>query len=55
MKALITLLTAALAVSGCSSLTGPEDQDDAAQAAKAKQRLEAASPEIKPSTRLVGN
>ena len=55
MKALITLLTAALALTGCSSLTGPEDQDEAAQAAKAKQRLEAASPAIKLSTRLAGN
>ena len=42
MKSLITLLAAALALSGCSSLTGPEDRDEAAQAAKAgnKTRLE---------------
>lgn len=54
MKALITLLTAALALTGCNSATGPDDQDEAAQAAKAKRSLEAATV-AGPSTKLAGN
>lgn len=55
MKSLITLLTAALALSGCSSLTGPEDRDETAQAAKAKRSLEAATTVPGPSMKLSAN
>jgi hypothetical protein len=56
MKRIVALLTAALAVTGCGTLTGPEDADEAAQAARAKRSLEAAAdPHAAPSLRLSAN
>lgn len=54
MKKLIAVLATAIALSGCNSLTGPDDQEESAQAAKAKRNLEAATV-TGPSTRLAGN
>lgn len=55
MKKLIALVTTALALTGCgSSLTGPEE-NEAAEAAKARQSLEAATPQGGLSTKLAAN
>jgi PBP1b-binding outer membrane lipoprotein LpoB len=52
MKAIVTLLAAALTVTGCSNLTGP---DDAAARAAAKRKLEVASKVPEPSMKLAAN
>ncbi|MBK6488493.1 MAG: hypothetical protein IPF98_16940 [Gemmatimonadetes bacterium] len=55
MKGIFTLVVAALAVTGCSSLTGPSDADAAARAALAKHKLEVASKVSAPSKKLAAN
>lgn len=56
MKALIAVVTAVLALSGCgSSLTGPDERDEAAETARARQNLEAATPQSGPSLKLSAN
>ncbi len=56
MKKLIALVTAAVALTGCgSSLTGPQERDEAAEAARARQNLEAATPQGGLSTKLAAN
>jgi uncharacterized protein YceK len=57
MKALVTLLTATLALAGCTSVTGPDDTagERQAQAAAAKRSLEAASKDAGPSMKLAAN
>jgi hypothetical protein len=53
MKAIVTLLAAALTVTGCSNLTGPDDA--AARAAAARRKLEVASKVPEPSMKLSAN
>jgi PBP1b-binding outer membrane lipoprotein LpoB len=52
-KRVVALLAAAVAMSGCANLVGP--QDDEAQALQAKKSLEAASQANAPSFRLAAN
>lgn len=54
MKAFAALLTSALALSACSSITGPDARDDAERAAQARRNLEAVS-NTGPSMRLATN
>ena len=55
MKTLVKLVTAALALSACSSVTGPDERDAAARAARAKVDLESASKVSAPSAKLAAN
>ena len=55
MKAIVTLVATALAVTGCSSLTGPTDRDAAARDALAKRQLEVASKVPQVSGKLAAN
>ncbi|MGE0442145.1 MAG: hypothetical protein AB7L66_15070 [Gemmatimonadales bacterium] len=55
MKKLFALVAAAAALSGCGSPMGPQDQDEAAQAARARKNLEAAAPTDGPSLKLAAN
>ena len=54
-KTMVALITAALALTGCGNLTGPDERDAAANAAKAKQALEAGSQAAAISARLSSN
>ncbi len=55
MKTLIRVVTAALALSACSNVTGPEEHEVAARAARAKADLESASKVSTPSLKLAAN
>ncbi len=55
MKAIAALLTATLALTGCSTVTGPDEQNAELQAAAAKRSLEAASKVTAPSMKLAAN
>lgn len=55
MKGIVSLFAAALAVTGCSSLTGPSDRDAAARDALAKRQLEVASKVPEVSRKLSAN
>ena len=56
MKPLVTLLVATVALTGCASVTAPDDNDaNARAAAAAKRSLEAASKDAGPSMKLAAN
>ena len=55
MKAIASLFTAALALSACTSLTGPDARDAAKRAELARRNLEVASKVPQPSMRLSAN
>ncbi len=54
MKSIITLLTTALALTGCANLTGPDEQA-LKRAELAKRSLEVGSKVPEPSMRLSAN
>jgi hypothetical protein len=53
---MLALITGVIALTGCGNLAGPDDTDSAANTAKAKQALEAATQDgVTLSLRLASN
>jgi PBP1b-binding outer membrane lipoprotein LpoB len=55
MKAVFAVFAAALTLTGCSSLTGPDDQEAARRAAVARRSLESATKVPEVSKKLSAN